>query len=420
MKLIKVAGLVLAGLIMIPSQAFAANAVLSDVFDGSEMKTDPLPDSCGGDRQLAYQDTVTFEVSVSGEYQIFDAFNFNGVDVTALIYSDKFDPSNPDNNLVTPDGIDYVGSVELDGGVSYNLVVQRWCSNVTEGAWAITISGPGNVISDNLRMVPAFTEGVFTGADPTYHESGPLQVAETGKYYYSDVVEWDVDACIQIHTAPFDPANPSANRVEPNSGGGYLDDIDSIDLEEGTDYYIVVQAFNFDTFDCGGYRIAGEYFFVLAPPAPFRINKALAGAWVEVDFVTSGQGILMDVFDNLNLMFMAWFTYDLERPDPSYTAMIGEPGHRWMTAQGPYEHGNRADLPIYWNSGMIFDSATPATEQVQDGSLSLEFNSCNRAMLTYDLGVSGRTGEIPLQTVVDDHVELCEQLTEVPGMPGPL
>ena len=56
----------------------------------------------------------------------------------------------------------------------------------------------------------------------------------------------------------------------------------------------------------------------------------------------------------------------------------------------------------------------------QDGSLQIEFHSCNRATVNYDLGTANRSGEIPVQTAVDDHVELCESITNVPGMPGPL
>ena len=84
MNVFKVAGLVLAGLLVAPTQAFAANSVLSNVFDGAELRTDPLPGSCGGDRQLGYQDTGTFQVAASGEYLVADAFNLNGLDVTAL------------------------------------------------------------------------------------------------------------------------------------------------------------------------------------------------------------------------------------------------------------------------------------------------------------------------------------------------
>ena len=422
MKLIKVAGLALSGLILIPSQAFAANAVLSDVFDGSEMRTDPLPGSCGGDSQLSYQDAGTFSVAADGTYLVADAFNLNGVDVTALIYDGPFDPANPGNNLLTPTGIDTFEFVDLVGGASYRLVVQQWCSN-REGAWAVTFSGPGSVTSDKVRMVPSMTEGLFTGADPTastdcgnsqYHESGPMQVAESGRYYYTDIlIEADVDACVQVYTAPFDPANPDANRVSPNNAVGYMDDFVTIDLEAGTDYYFVVQPL--------GTSVSGEYFYVLAPPAPFRINKALAGAWF--DGTKAGQGLVLDVYDNRNEMFIAWFTFDLERPDPSYTAGIGEPGQRWMTAQGAYEGGSdSADLPMYFFGGMVFDSAEPQVELLEDqtGTFMVEFDGCSSGMVSYDMTTANRAGDFPIAPLTDNHVELCEQLTEVPGMPGPL
>lgn len=419
MKLIKVAGLALAGLLMAPGQVFAANSVLSAVFDGSEMRTDPLPGSCGGSRQLSYQDAGTFQVAADGTYLIFDAFNLNGVDVTALIYEGAFDPNSPGTNLLTPNGVDTYDFVELLGGVSYRLVVQQWCSN-QEGAWAVTFSGPGNVNADTARNVPAMTEGLFTASDPVastdcgtsqYHESGPMQVAASGRYYYTDVlIEADVDVCVQVYSAPFDPANPDANRVGANNGVGAMDDFDTIDLEAGTDYYFVSQPL--------GVSVSGEYFYVLAPPAPFRINKALAGAWFNE--ATPGQGLVMDVYDNRNTMFVAWFTFDLERP-ASDTAMMGESGQRWMTAQGPYEHGSVADLPMYFFGGMVFDSAVPPVEALdQQGTLMIEFDGCSTGTASYDLVTANRVNEFPIVPLTDNHVELCEAITKVPGMPGPL
>ena len=423
MKVFKVAGLILAGLLLAPTQAFAANSVLSSVFDGSEPRIDPLPGSCGGDRQLGYQDTGTFQVAATGEYLVADAFNLNGLDVTALIYSGAFDPDNPSNNLVTPGGIDTIDFIDLSAGVSYRLVVQQWCSNLAEGAWAVTFSGPGSVSSDNFRIVPAMTEGLFTGSDPMastdcgnsqYHQTGPVQVAASGRYYYTDIlIEADVDACVQVYTAPFDPANPNANRVDTNSGVGILDDFATIDLEAEIDYYFVVQPF--------GNSVAGEYFFVLAPPAPFRINKALAGAWF--DGTKPGQGLVLDVYDNRNEMFIAWFTFDLERPDPSYTAGIGESGQRWMTAQGSYEGGSdTADLPMYFFGGMVFDSAEPPVELLSDqtGTFMIEFDDCSSGMVSYDMTSANRANDFPIAPLTDNHVELCESITEVPDMPGPL
>ena len=414
MKLNRLAVMIITAALLVPGTVLASNTVLSGIFDGTEAKADPFPGSCGGQNQLAYQDTGNFQVSVTGSYLVFDAFNLNGADVTVLLYRGAFDPGNPLTNLVDPGGIDSFDTIVLDAGVTYRLVVQHWCQNV-EGAWAVTISGPGNATSASTQMVPDMTQGLFSNSDPTvttecstdapYHESGPMQLATTGTYYYTDIlIEQDIDVCLQVYTAPFDPANPQDNRV-----GSFLDDFDTIDLEEGKDYYFVVQPLGLSAF--------GEYFYVFAPPAPFRINKALAGAWFNS--ATNGQGFFIDVYENSNQMFLAWFTFDLTRPDPGVPSGIGEPGHRWMTALGNYS-GNVADLDIYWSEGMVFNSPTPVVSQEADGTMRVEFTACGEGTVDYDLGTSGEVGTVPVTTLAADNTELCNTLVNVPGMPGPL
>lgn len=414
MNWITFAKVTLLAAVLIPGSAFAANTVLSGVFDGSETRTQPLAGTCGGTDPLAYQEIGPVTISAQGVYTIKDAFNFNGVDVSALLYLGAFNPASPETNLVTPNGVDVAESIELDPG-AYTLVVQQWCQNV-EGAWAITFSGPGEVESASARDVPEATSGVFSDTDPTvatdcgttyYQESGPVQVATSGSYYYTDVsIEFDVDMCLQVFTAPFDPANPEANRV-----GSDLDDFGVVELEAGRDYYFLVQPLATST------TLEGEYFYVLAPPAPFRINKALAGSWYYPQ--TNGQGFFIDVFDKSNQLFLAWFTFDLERPPEGTTAMIGEPGHRWMTAIGPFS-GDTADLTIYWSSGMVFDSPNPPVEQAPDGSMTVRFNGCTSGTVDYDLGTNSVTGQVPIQILAPDMIEMCESLTVGPGMPGPL
>jgi hypothetical protein len=391
----------------------ASNSVLSGIFDGSESSVATLPGNCDSGGELAYQEIRPVRVSASGTYTVVDALQTFGVDVIAEIYEGSFNPGSPLNNLLTPDGIDVADDVTLNAGTNYVLVVQRWCEQLREGAWSVTFSGPGEVTSDSVVSVPAMTEGSFSDSDPVvesdcgnsqYQESGPVRVAHSGTYYYTDIsFFYAVDMCLQIFSAPFNPNNPGANRV------AIIDDDGTAELQSGKDYYFVVQPLNLAE--------AGEFFYVFAPPAPFRISSAMSGGWFYPP--TSGQGFLMDVFDSSNQLFLAWFTYDLQRPDDSVTAMIGDPGHRWMTALGPFD-GNTAELKIYWNSGMIFDSANPPTEQTQDGEMTVEFSDCATGIVTYDLGSSGASGEVPIQRLANDAVPMCESLTTGPGQPGPL
>ena len=61
--------------------------------------------------------------------------------------------------------------------------------------------------------------------------------------------------------------------------------------------------------------------------AAFQINPGLNDAWY--DPATIGQGFLISVFPEIKQVFLAWFTFDTERPPEDVTALLGEPGHRW-------------------------------------------------------------------------------------------
>ena len=420
MRRLNILAAMVAMLMMLPGTALALNTVLSGEFDGSESRINGLPGTCFLADDLGYREISPLQVSVSGDYTVVDAYNAIGVDISANLYEGNFDPASPLTNLLTPAGIDFARVVGLDSGTDYVLVVQHWCEN-QEGAWAVTFSGPGTVTSDKEVQVPEFTEGSFTNDDPVastacgnaqYQQSGPIQVSETGTYYYSDISvafssglnNFGVDMCLSVYSAPFDPANPSANRV------GWFYDFGLFELEAGQDYYFVAQPENDpDT---------GEFFYMFAPPAPFRIQFAMAGSWYYPP--TRGQGFFMDVFDQRNEMFVGWYTYDLERPDDSVTALMGDPGHRWFTAQGPFS-GNTAELDIYWTTGMIFDSETPPRNQpFKDGTLTVEFEDCYTGTVSYEIESVSAIGEVPIERLANDAVVLCESLTDGPGKPGPL
>jgi len=139
----------------------------------------------------------------------------------------------------------------------------------------------------------------------------------------------------------------------------------------------------------------------------FGINAGMNDAWYNP--ATNGQGFLVTVFEDAGLVFLAWFTYDVERPPEDVTAILGDPGHRWVTAQGPYE-GDTATLDVYISSGGVFDSPEPVVPApVKDGTMTIKWNDCTSATLTYDIASAGQ-GEIPLQRIVNDNVALCEAL----------
>jgi hypothetical protein len=140
------------------------------------------------------------------------------------------------------------------------------------------------------------------------------------------------------------------------------------------------------------------------------INAGMTDAWFNP--ATNGQGFLIVVFPQLKQLFLAWFTYDVERPPDGTPAVLGEPGHRWLTAQGAYS-GDTAMLKVYVSSGGVFDSAVPAVgPPVQDGTMEVRFSGCNAGVIRYDIPSVGLAGEVPIQRIVLDNVSLCESAVQ--------
>jgi hypothetical protein len=119
------------------------------------------------------------------------------------------------------------------------------------------------------------------------------------------------------------------------------------------------------------------------------------------------------VLPDIQQMFLAWFTYDTERPPEDVQAVLGDPGHRWLTAQGPYE-GDTANLTIYVTSGGVFDFGQPAavTDPAGDGTVTLEFSDCANGLVSYEITSLGISGEVPIQRIVPDNTAVCEMLSE--------
>ena len=153
-----------------------------------------------------------------------------------------------------------------------------------------------------------------------------------------------------------------------------------------------------------------EQYTPAAAESGFAINGGLTDAWYNP--LTAGQGLLITVFPELQQLFVAWFTYDTQRPPQDVQAILGEPGHRWVTAQGPYS-GDTANLTIFLTQGGIFDAAQPApsTDPGGVGTMTIEFADCNQALVTYEMTSPAQSGKIPIERIVLDNVALCEALT---------
>jgi len=146
---------------------------------------------------------------------------------------------------------------------------------------------------------------------------------------------------------------------------------------------------------------------ILAEEPLLGMNAGLNDTWFNPE--TDGQGFFVIVYPQIEQIFLAWFTYDIVLPPMDVTASVGEPGHRWFTAQGPYV-GNRASLILYNTSGGIFDSSEPVPTSQPDGNIVLEFSSCGRGTVTYDIHSIDWQSTIPIERIVADNIALCEAL----------
>jgi PKD repeat protein len=138
---------------------------------------------------------------------------------------------------------------------------------------------------------------------------------------------------------------------------------------------------------------------------PFLINTAISDAWFFPG--TNGQGFFIIVWEGSKFIFLSWFTFDTERPPEDVMAMLGGPGQRWLTAQGPYD-GDTANLTLIVSSGGTFDSAEPEVTNVEDGTITIKWTGCNSGILTYNITSLGLMGEIPIERIVLDNVPACE------------
>lgn len=146
-----------------------------------------------------------------------------------------------------------------------------------------------------------------------------------------------------------------------------------------------------------------------ARPTPLPISVGITDA--RYDPATAGQGFFITVFPEIEIVFLSWFTYDAERPQPEVQAVVGDPGHRWLTAQGPFANGV-AVLDVVMTRGGAFDSPTPAVRTDSHyGTITIEWPDCESATLAYELTVPDLQGVIELQRVASDRLPLCESLS---------
>ena len=143
----------------------------------------------------------------------------------------------------------------------------------------------------------------------------------------------------------------------------------------------------------------------------FVINPGLNDAWFNE--TTDGQGFFINVFPDVETMFVGWFTFDLELTPDEVPEDLGSAGHRWLTAIGGYD-GDTATLDVFRTQGGFFDD--PTVVDVSDaesyGTLTIVFQDCEFAVLEYDLFAVGVSGSMTIRRIVPDNIELCTLLAE--------
>ena len=141
------------------------------------------------------------------------------------------------------------------------------------------------------------------------------------------------------------------------------------------------------------------------PHEPFEINAGLNDTWHYPG--TMGQGFFISVYPDCDTVMVGWLTFDTELPDERVTAKLGDPGQRWLTAQGSYT-GNRAELTVYSSSGGLFNMSPPTVQNEPIGSLELQFEDCSTGSITYSLPGINEFGSISIQRIAPDNVAACE------------
>jgi hypothetical protein len=244
-------------------------------FDGSEA-TAVFPGNCGG-AVTGYQVAGPIRTVVTGDYNYKDASvtfpsGSSGIDMYLNIYEGAFDPSDTNSGLVT--GFDDIGTVTLNSGVDYFLVVEELCGagTSTPGIYAFSLIGPSEITGGGSNPDSTF-RGTFDGSEPVaityvcepglelvYDAIGPVTVTVSGDYLFHDVsLELGVDMTLAVYQGQFDPAEPGASLV------GVRDDDGPFAL------------------------IADEPYVLVAQP----LCENYLGIW---DFMLIGPGLIEDLF----------------------------------------------------------------------------------------------------------------------------
>jgi len=252
-------------------------------------------------------------------------------------------------------------------------------------------------------------EGDWNPACSSTHRDGRYAIFYTFTLPSTQEVTIDLSSSKNTYMFLLQGSGRNGDELERNDDGGNGEDSRIVmTLSAGT---YTVEATTYSSATTGSFVISVNTAEPGCNDCPFQITAGLNDAWFNP--ATGGQGFNISVYPVVKQMFVTWFTYDVERPSPDVTAVLGEPGQRWLTAQGQFED-DTATLTVFVTEGGVFDSAKPAASTDQDGvgTMTIEFSDCENALVTYDIPSLDLSGEIPIERIMLDNVPLCEMLAQ--------
>ena len=83
-------------------------------------------------------------------------------------------------------------------------------------------------------------------------------------------------------------------------------------------------------------------------------------------------------------------------------------GQRWLTAQGNFE-GSSASIDVYETTGGSFDDSKLVNID-KVGTMVLDFQDCNNALLMYSLTDDGLNNSIAISRAIPGSQVMCEEL----------
>jgi len=291
-----------------------------------------------------------------------------------------------------------------DGSYFIGAIIEITDSNAANNTGhdnsTVTVASPAAaelVLTEVSAPSGSFAQGATISVDAEVSNTGNAASGAFSIKYYAST-----NSSINASDRLIGTENRASLEAGEDSSGPFNASIPG-DLAPGTYFIGAIVNFN-DSSSADNTNVDNEAITVNAADS-FAINNGLNDTWRDID--TRGQGFFITVFPDIQKMFVGWFTYDVERPAQGVDAILGEPGHRWVTAFGSYS-GDTATLDIEFTQGGTFNSGDPAPTQGPYGTMTVEFANCSEGEVTYDIPSVGVSGSVHVTRVANDNVALCE------------